>query len=422
MKLFKSIFFICIFLLSFDITLWNCENCKIQKQTPEIITKYIQDYSNILSNIALEVSKTTPKDTSEISTQIQSTSKNFTKIFNLNVTPSWYFTYFEFYTMWLVWNLNCQQVRRDHDLIKALSDKIDTLIKTYQNSWYFDIALKSENICIDNSWKKIDNCSYSWDLYEVLAKLQTNNQKLLYYYRKRILEWESFSSLSIDKIQLTDDKFNETFEINYNENTINNCTSCEWNWVSEMLKKIKNIKADFNSSNWSDWRILAKLNDDWYEAEVLEKWLSEMWVSSEVKAKMLKNLKDYNSWKARFPVLKNLYNSFVYFKKSFTSQVDTFSTSITELFKKEKEVSLWQINNSMNNEEIKKNIEIRLNTVYSQELPWINNVDNSAVDVIDKQVKMYNALKNAIEKLNATIKISEKVCNDQWAWLWECSY
>ena len=51
----------------------------------------------------------------------------------------------------------------------------------------------------------------------------------------------------------------------------------------------------------------------------------------------------------------------------------------------------------MNNEEIKKNIEIRLNTVYSQELPGINNVDNSAVDVIDKQVKMYNALKNAIE-------------------------
>lgn len=420
MKLNKLLFIIWIYILSFDIALWNCESCKIQKQTPEIITNYIQNYNTILSNIALEVSKNTPKDTDEISTQIKSVTKNMTEIFNVNVTPWGYFTYFEFYTMWLVWNLNCPQVRRDHDLVKALSDKIDALIKNYQNSWYFDITLKKDNICKDNSWNAISGCNYSWDLYEVLSKLQTNNQNLLYFYRKRIMYWDNYSSLW-KTLNLIWDDFVKTFEENYDENTINNCNSCSWNGVAEMLKKIKNIKTDFTNADGSDWRILAKLNDDWYEAEVLSKWLDEMWVSSSVKAKMLKNLEDYNNWK-KLPVLQNLYNTFVYFKKSFTSQIDTFWTAMTELFKQEKEVTLWQLNKSMNDEEIKKNIEIRLNTVYSQELPWIKNIDTSTMAVYDKQIKMFKSLKDAIKKLNDTIEISEKVCNSQWAWLGVCSY
>ncbi|MBW7954831.1 hypothetical protein H3C61_03385, partial [Candidatus Gracilibacteria bacterium] len=158
------------------------------------------------------------------------------------------------------------------------------------------------------------------------------------------------------------------------------------------------------------------------ERELLEKELKSQGTSLHQSDAMLSNLDKYNESGGYSEGNNFITNSFDYLKNSVKSQVDSFKESILENFKKssKKEVPIDNFSNVEENINISKIIEEQVSSMYNKELPFANIQDDTNLGLEGRMIELHYDLNQAIGNLDSTIKVSQKVCNDQGKGLGVC--
>lgn len=423
MKKLLFIFFILwTVILTNNIAFWNCNSCSISSWPAPVLSQYLTNLKKLSNNFSSEISKLTPN--SGVKKDASKTKRNIQSSFNKMISWDWYYSLFDFYVLYGTSNSYVPEIWRDYNLLKKESDALwkyyDRIIKRWYDSWSIDI----EKLC---AW--IENCNFSsQEVFSVLWEIIQNHEAVMDYYRLSIL-WKRH--LFKKKIFFIWENFKDDLYGHYNEYTTENCASCEWGALERAKKQIDIIvnwqqSAKDGMKSWQD--AIAMLDGTYDEREyerrerqLLEQELRSKWLSMNASNNVIKNLDKYNEW---WWFTKNnnfITNSFDYIKNSVKSQIVSFRDSVLENFKgNKKTVPLNTINTVENNLYITSKIEEKIAEIYNIELPYASFQDNSVENLEARMMELHYDLTQAIENLDSTVKISRKVCNDQWQWLWVC--
>jgi len=417
--LFTSIFLFTIFFS--NIVFWDCNSgCMIQNWPPDVLNNYLRDLKKVINNYNTELVKNPPKTWLE-----KEYSKTKTEIIrSFNKITSWdnYFTNFDFYVMYGTKNEYVPEIWRDYNLLKQEWIYLEKYYKKALSRWYADIVLDSEKIC---AW--IKNCDLSGSALDILWEIYKNHDNIKNYFKLSII-WKR--NLFWWNLILVWKNFKDELYKYYNENTTRNCSTCEW-WVfdriTKQIDKISNWQEATKTwmKSWQDAIAMldGSLSDREYERIERDLLKKELWQSaSPINASetVLKNLDKYNQW--WFSLDNNfITNSFDSVKNSITSQIDSFKDSILQKFKNKKEdiptvefakSNLWLQDTSK--------IEELIAEMYNKELPYAQLIDNSKEKLEWRIIELHYNLTQIIKTFDSSIKTSQKVCNDQWQWLWKC--
>lgn len=417
MKKIKILIFFLFTFFTFT-TFWNCEKCKIQTDTPAFLLEYVRNTNIILANIDNQVINSKSSDLNGIIQWFISSFKKLKAVIHTNTDFGGFMEYYKFYIMWSVSNFNSEVVRRDHNHIKNISDNIDEKIKEYYDNWYFDVTL-TDDICKDSSWDVLPNCSFSWDLHEVLWEILMNNEQILKSYRVRINNsWEIPKNFL-----LTKNEFSKNLEEFYDKETPANCYECS-SQLASFKERLNNIRKNFSSTSLEDWKALSKVWDTTYERQVFERWLTDLGYSQEEKNTFLANLDAYNSWVST-PIVSNIENSFKYLWDNLNSDLKDFNDMMQEMYKTDKIeewITLMDLWEATKKDEISQEIYNKLQYLYLTEIYKINLTNDQDITITWRLDGMFKDLSEAINNLDKTIPISQRVCNDQATGEWICKY
>lgn len=415
------------YILIINTVFWDCTKCRIKDETAPVLYEYIKNLKKIISNITSWINSTSIDTENGIKKNISQTKIKIIQIFNKMINWDWYYSYFDFYVMYSLRNEYIVEIWRDYNILEKESDWLEKYLKYIIQKWFSDINLTKKQVC---NWLK--NCDFSWNLTDILWEIISNHEKVKNYYRLSIIwkkqnfKWE---------LKIVNNNFLTNFWKYYNEFTTENCSECKWSFsdrLSESIEKISNWQK-----LWKDWIRSWKeaiaildwsLNNREYEKlerDLLEKELSRNGTSLKASETILNNLKKYNEtwW---FSLDNNfITNSFNYVKNSVASQIEDFSDSILQVFKRNKEISDWRENiaiqellNIKKDLNKTKNVEEKIAEIYNKELPYASIQDNSTQNLQSRIILIHYNLVKAIKILEKTIKVSQKVCNSQASNKW----
>lgn len=429
MKKFLITFIVWIVIFSTNITFWDCGECKIKEWPAPSLDKYISNLRKVIWNISKEVWSTESKLSAEekkswIKKDITSTKSRITQVYNKMLDWDSYYSYFDFYVMYSAKNEYVGEVWRDYNSLEKESAWLDKYLKYVTKKWYDSVSLTKEKVC---EWVDT-NCDFSWDILDVIWQVITNQESVKDYYRLSIV-WKK--SLFKGKLKLVWDDFESDFWSCYNETTTSNCSQCEWWWfkkIGDEIEKISNWQE--NAKNWmKSWQdAIAILDWSWpdrnnerLERKLLTKEMKRNWTSVQSSDNMLKNLSKYNEtwW---FSLDNNfITNSYDQVKTAVTSQIESFTDSIGQLFKdKPESIPTKDITKTDDSLKTTKNIEETIKEMYRKELPYAQLQDVSTDDLQWKIIELHYNMTQSIYSLDKTKRTSEKVCNAQDAWEWKC--
>lgn len=409
-------------IFSSNITFWDCNSCSISSWPAPALTEYISTLKKLSNNFSSQISKMSPN--SGVKKDVSKTKRSIQTSFNKMISWDGYYSLFDFYVLYGASNVYVPEIWRDYNLLKKESDALwkyyDRVVKRWYDLWEIDI----EKLC-----NGIENCTFQrTDALSILGEIIENHELVMDYYRLSIL-WKRH--LLKRNILFMEESFKDDLYEHYNEYTTNHCAACKWNALDRAKKQIDIIvnwqkAAKDGMKSWQD--AIAMLDGTYdqrayerRERELLEKELRSKWLSMHASNNVLKNLDKYNeSW--WFTKNNNfITNSFDYIKNSIQSEIVSFRDSILESFKwKKKEVPLSTLSTIENDLNTISQIEEKIAEMYQMELPYASFQDNSVQNLESRMLELHYDLSQAIENLDSTVKISRKVCNDQWQWLWIC--
>lgn len=422
-KILLTFFTLTIVIFSSNIALWNCNSCSISSWPAPVLSQYLTTLKKLSNNFSSEISKITPN--TGVKKDASKTKRNIQKSFNKMISWDGYYSLFDFYVLYGSSNEYVPEVWRDYSLLKKESDALakyyDRVMKRWYDTWNIDL----EKLC---TW--IENCTFSSsEVFSVLWEIIQNHEAVMDYYRLSIL-WKRH--LFQKEILFVGENFKDDLYSHYNEYTTTNCSSCEGNAFDRAKKQI-NIIVNWQQSakdGMKSWQDAIAMLDGTYdereyerrERQLLEQELRSKWLSMNASNNVLKNLDEYNQ-SGNFTKNNNfITNSFDYLKNSVKSQIVSFRDSILESFKNnpKNEVPLNSVVKIETNLYFTSQIEERIAEMYKMELPYASFQDNSVESLESRIMELHYNLTQAIENLDETVKISRKVCNDQWQNLWTC--
>ena len=305
----------------------------------------------------------------------------------------------------------------------------------YINKQWIDPQLTKDQVCAGITV----NCDFEWNASTVMWLIANNHENFLEYFRLSILgKKASFNKT----LSLVWDDFQSDFWEYYNENTSDNCSSCEDNFKDRMKKAISFLSniQEVGKNGIKEWQdAIAILNGsidereyERLERELLEEELSRQWISSKWSEAILNNLDRYNET-GGFSLDNNfITNSFDYFINSVKSEIQEFRDSVLEEFNEPVDhpvapnsspsVPIEKFNTTHKELWTTKTVEEQIAEMYQKELPYANLQDDSDESLRARIIQMHFDLSKSIEMLSKTIKVSQKVCNDQARWEWKCDY
>lgn len=418
-------FFIIISILISNIVFSDCSNsCMIYDGPADVLTKYLDNLKRLSNNYNSEISKL--KVDNSVSKSYSSNKSSISKAFNNIINWDWYYSLFDFYVIYWTTTEYVPEVWRDYNLLEQQEKSLDKLLKKISSRKFNEDTINTKNLC-----KWVENCYFDEWLNAIssLWVIIENHKAVMDYYRQSITWKKKFFT---KKLLFTPVGFEKDFWTYYNEYTSKNCSSCEWNTFDRVTKQINLIsnwqqQAKDWMKSWQDaiamldWTIDTR-REERIERELLEKELKSQWTNLHQSDAMLSNLDKYNKnwWYSEGNNF--ITNSFDYLKNSVKSQVDSFKESILENFKKssKKEVSIDNFSNVEENINMSKIIEEEISSLYNKELPFASFQDDTNLWLEWRILELHYDLNQAIWNLDSTIKVSQKVCNDQWKWLWVC--
>lgn len=423
-KLFLKFLLISLTIFSTNIAFWDCNSwCQIKDWPAEVLNNYLKNLRKLSNNFNTQISKL--ETTSWLTRDISKTRKNIQLSFNKIIEWDGYYSLFDFFVLYWTKNEYVVEIWRDYNLLEkeniALKKYLDRVIKR----WYDEQKIDLVKLC-----SGVENCSFNSDIaFEVMAEIIKNHENVMDYYRLSIV-WKR-SDFSKDII-FAWANFKDEFATYYNEYTTSHCSQCEWATFDRIEKQIDIISNWQQSTkdwmkSWQDAIAMLDwtLDDRQYERQerkLLEAELRVNWTSLNASNNVLNNLAKYNEnwW---FSLDNNfITNTFDSIKNSVKSQIDSFTDTILEKFKNSsrKEIPTQEFSKSDYNLKTTSQIEEGIAQMYNNELPYANLQDNTTESLQSRIIELHYNLSQSIKNLDWTVKTSQKVCNDQWRWLWKC--
>lgn len=425
MKKYIFTFLIAIFILSSnDIAFWWCSECKIQDGPPEVLTKYLDNIKKIRTNISKSLSEQ-ESDKWKLEKDIDATNSKVTSFFNGIIDWDSYYSLFDFYVMYSAKNDYVMEVWRDYNLLENESKWMDKYLKYVTSKGLDNYEIPKEKVCAG-----VENCELWWKILDVIAELIKNHEAVKEYYRLSIVGKKNMFD---KKMQLVEVNFTTDFGQYYNENTTKNCSLCEWASFDKIKKEAEKItnwqkNAKDGIKSWQDAIAMLdgtkdKREYERKERELLKRQLARDGTSAQASENALKNLDKYNK-SGSFSLDNNfITNSYDHLKNSITSQIEWFRDSIIDQFNAagKKSVPTSKFSKNRDGLNTTKWVELTIKELYNRELPYAQLIDTSSDNLQGKIIELHYNMAQSINSMNKTKKVSEKVCNAQWQWLWDCS-
>lgn len=432
------------------------EECSIENWPSILLYKYTENVSNIISNITkqiIEIQKKQKelwnntnlqkqwlnKDKSILSSQIR-------RIWNTLSDWDWYQDYFDFYVTLPLKTEIPYQIMRDYNIIKKESKRLEDYQKLLIKKWYASIIVW--DICNNINFYKC-----KWNVTDVIQELLIVNNILLEQYRASML-WKDYEIDKDKKDYIIKFIDLELFNTIYHKNLIKECSLKDWTWkrIKEGIQDIANWNkiASLWLQEWKD--AIDMLNMTWnyswehweaHRKKILEKELKRQWLSTEATSKILNNLEQHEKClkikdekeKAKCLSKNNLISNSLWAIEKATEELKKELREIYQKFKKlknskeekillnwwNKNTSINNINKDINNEKIKKEIELELKEMQLINSKLIEIPDLSTKKLEWRIIDSHRKLSKAIQNLNEAIPYSEKVCNKQAGWLGICT-
>ena len=413
--------------------------CLIKDKSAPALLEYIENNRIVIKNITNEIVKSKnsaeqkklswyskwKKDTAEdFNNKAEETSSIFNEIFNFR----WYYSYFNYYVIYPIFNEIPYQVKRDYRLLDNEWKWMTNYLKQINKNWSSNIIIK--NPC---KWitKWLDKCETQLNnkrSIDILWKLIKNNDKILDMYRNSVM-WND-DDYDIDNFILVEKDFIDQIQLKYySQIAVSECNNEEWGFFKQISQAIKDIKLI--NKEWEDW--IKKWQDAFalliwnkpdeenkIEQQKLKEYLNDNWIPFDKQAIIMKNLKETNSnW---FSVNNNFITySFNATKKKLKKDIALWKKQYIwdAIPKNTKKIAINEIWKITDNSDITRNIKVNIDNLYESELPfiWVWNVSSETLRA--KIISSHFNIQDSIKVLEETLKISTKVCNSQW-WWWKC--
>ncbi len=406
-----------------NIVFWDCNSCKIQYWPADTLTTYLENMRKLSSNFSQELSTFTPdKWANRLYWNVKS---NIQKSYNTIINWNGYYSLWDFYVIHGTSSEYVAEIWRDYNLL----EKEDVVLKKYLDRiiarWYNNEIMNKEKLCNGVEW-----CSFIWEnTFEILGEIIKNHEAVMDYYRLSII-WKKH--LFQKQILFVPQNFTNEFNEYYNEYTSKNCSSCKgWTFerITTQIEIISNWQqaAKDGMKSWQDAIAMldGTLDNREYERrerQILEQDLKRQGLSMNASNSVLKNLERYNENGWYSSENNFITNSFDYIKNSIQSQIVSFRDSILENFKNssKKEVPIEQFSRVEKDLNTSSTIEKKIAELYNLELPYAQFEDTTTESLEMKMIELHYDLTQAIGNLDSTVKVSRKVCNDQWQGLGNC--
>jgi hypothetical protein len=409
---------------------WECPaECKIKDGTPDFLLEYFNTVRKITSNVRSEISKNSQATGAN---RISRTSSNgriqreLLRTFNLFWDWTGYYSTFEFYITLPLTQSVPYPVKRDQEFITNQVDTLTKLLENITGRGQQDIPIEKpcewvEDVC------KIETWTARWVLWLLLM----NTKNIGELYRLSILWKESEFWW---EIQLVNSDFKSQFAEHYNAFTAENCSRCKGNFTEKVETAMTQI-TDSNkwSTKWTQrwidaWNMLIGnvdvVKQREYERQVLSKELWRQWIKTSNSDVIVWNLDRYNNqW---FYSIDNNFiaNTFSSTSNNLWPQIDTYKETLRQKFEKQWKDKVPMVDLVDTEQDVQQTQDIKnmIDVVYQTELPFASLEDTATESLQTKLVNYHISLTEIIAELDKVIPTSEKVCNDQASWLWQCSY
>ncbi len=435
----KYILILCIIstlgLLYQSTTFWDdggeCPaECKIKDGTPDFLLEYFNTVRKITGNVRAEISKNSQSTGAANRTSRTSSTgrihRELLRTFNLFWDWTGYYSSFEFYITLPLTQSVPYPVKRDQELITKQVDTLTKLLENITGRGQQDVAIEKPCEWVED-FCKIETWTARWVLWLLLM----NTKNIGELYRLSIL-WKE-SEFWWD-IQFVNSDFKSQFAEHYNAFTAENCSRCKGNFTEKVETAMTQI-TDWNkwSTKWTQrwidaWNMLIGnvdvVKQREYERQVLSKELWRQWIKTNNSDVIIGNLDRYNNqW---FYSIDNNFiaNTFSSTSNNLWKQIDTYNETLLQKFEKQwkDKVQMLELVDTEQDVQQTQDIKNMIDVVYQTELPFASLEDTSTESLQTKLVNYHINLTEIIAELDKVIPTSEKVCNDQASWLWQCSY
>lgn len=422
------------FLISLSFFVWvqandTCETkCTIYEQTPDVLLDYIQEMRAVVRNITTHVR--TQQNQTWLDRDVSRLKNSIVRGYNLVSSWNGYYSYFKFYVTYSTTNEYIPEIWRDYDLLNLETKWLERYIKSISQRGLSNITIDKNVACNGIT----TNCDFSGNVLDVLIALNGNHEKVKEHFRKSIL-WEVWQDNA--PILLTQTNFYTDFRKHYNENTTKNCSTCNgWYWtrIQETMERVNQNME--NADTWiQEWKTAWDLLVGWVDAseaqkierDLLRRELGRQWVSAEQGNKILQNLDNFNqNWLSWMMSNNFISNSFDYFAKMITPQINEFDETVLQSFRdemwKEREVvSIADLNKTSQNISNTTLVQQRIAELYQKELSGLAVWDRSINETVSKLIEMHYDISKSVEYLDKASKLFEAVCLYQANWEWKCN-
>lgn len=417
-----------IFLLN---NTWADTNtCSIQDAPAKVLNDYVSTLRKVVSIVTKNINTKVPDDST-----LTKIWKDFTKWMNKIINFNWFYSSFEFTTLWIT-NEVPYQVKRDRMMLKNELIYLQNYLERIIRRWFAENEVS--DIC---SW--IDNCNLSWNWQQILTELIKNTSNIIAFYENSIL-WDT-SDIETNFI-LVPANFKDEMSKYYNKNTLTDCSKSEWWFWDRIEKSFSEISLDtmymkWATQKWIDaWALLTwvKSNEKQRDLErtLLKNELSRQWVPSDQAWIVMNNLENFNqNWWYSF--WNNfISNSFSTISDAGWKFISSFWSLTTWLYDISKtlgsaivwwKTSEWQVaTNFINEETLKKDdtqiMFIKMQDLYNEQLIYAGQVTTMDEKIVWDLVDLHLNLSDITNWLNKTIPNAENACIDQCInkW-WNCS-
>lgn len=426
----KIFFTFFVFIISINYTYAGA--CTIKSKSSPALLEYIENNRSIINNISTQLADETEKKESdekslknEVENEYTNVKSSAVKVYNQIFSFDSYYSYFKYFASFPISNEVPHEVKRDYRLLEAEWKGIKFYLDSIIKNWQTDFIIKW--ICKDI---KV-NCDFPDEIkaWELIWKLTANNEAVLDLFRNTVIGEMVKNKVPL---KLVNPNFEMEIQTNYNIEAYSKCSEEGWFFekISKSIKEIWTLNAE--AKGWiQKWRDSIDLmlwndtkNEKYAESEkrLLLNELSKQWISWDSQANSLDALDKYNSeWFSKNNnFIKNTFNNT---RLKLENKLKDFKDDVIWDFFEKKWWDNIDINSTINAQKNSTNtneLKEKIDNMYLELLPLSAVSESNVTNLRSRLIKTHIDLSNSISTLNRVYPKSEKVCNQQDNWKWNC--
>ena len=395
-------------------------NCRIKDGPSPWLERYFGDIDTILWNIS-----SNSRSAWNNNSAWRSISRERQRVvWSLNRTLNFweYYCSFDFFVSLNFTNETPSQVTRDSRRLEQVGERISQILENTERRWNWWVTW--ENIC---NW--VQNCPFSWSesLRDILVRLAQNNSLILQHFRASILEKPCAPNLELILVPWN---FLSELQLYYNKDTLTACSSCEDEFAWRTMERIQNISlinSDYRAGMqaWREaWAMLKWwFTPSWHPEDrerARDKWLERDGRNSSVVNIIHNNRERYNAWWLSTNSVDE--NSSSNSMAQITPRVPSFDEALRQEMEWRESIPITAIPRTEGEISRTQTISETISDLYNSQIPYSLIQDTQSEEVLLRMIRIHIRLSESIDILERFLPRSERMCDRQWTWMWQCTY